>query len=176
MPPVLAALTWQTVALLVVALAFFALVLYRVRPRIGRRKHAPFGPALMAAREKLDAAKTDTDRAAALCDAADACAAAFGRGEAAASYYMRAMRLLPGSVDFVERACRNLEHRPRVLEGLLWRKLGADAEREGTRAATIAALRGLVQVYSMRARNAPRARAVEGMITLLDGTTPKSTK
>jgi len=167
--PQVASSHWvQTVALTVAAIAFLALVLYRVRPRMGRRRRAPLGPALQAAREKLNAAKTDEERAAALCEAADACAAAFGRGEAAASYYMRAMRLAPASVDFVERACRNLEHRPRVLEGLLWRKLGADTDRNGTRDATLAALRGLVQVYSIRARNAPRARAVEGLLAMLE--------
>jgi hypothetical protein len=158
----------QTVALTVAAIAFLALVLYRVRPRMGRRRRAPFGPALKAARDKLNAATTDAERASALCEAADACAAAFGRGEAAASYYMRAMRLAPTSVEFVERACRNLEHRPRVLEGLLWRKLGADADRKGTHDATLAALRGLVQVYSIGARNAPRARAVEGLLAMLE--------
>ena len=168
MPQLASPITWQTVALAVVAFAFLALVLYRVRPRLGRRKHAPFGPALKAARAKLEAAKTDDERAAALCEAADACAMAFGRSEAAVSYYMRAMRLNPASVDFVERACRSLEHRPRALEGLLWRKLGADTGREGTHEATIAALRGLVQVYSMRARHAARARAVEGLLGMLE--------
>ncbi len=152
------------IALLVVAIAFMAMVIARTWPRIGRRRDVSLGAALKAARAKIDAAKTDEEKADALCEAADACALAFGRSEAAASYYLRAMRLIPGSAELVERACKGLEHKPRALEHLLWRKLGADPEHAPNRAATIAALHGLATVYGSRPRHAVRARAVERVL------------
>jgi len=163
--------TFQTIALLVVAIGFFGLVLARTWPRMGRRLDVPLRVALKAAQAKIEAAKTDEDKANALCDAADATALAFGRSEAAAAYYLRAMRLLPGSVALVERACKGLEHRPRTLEHLLWRKLGADADHAPSREVIVAALRGLAQVYAARPRHAARARAVETILHALDGAT-----
>ena len=161
--------TWQTIALLVVAIAFFGLVLVRTWPRNfifgGRKRNVPLGAALKAARAKIEAAKTDADKADALCEAADACAIAFGRSEAAASYYLRAMRLIPGSAELVERAIQGLEHRPRTLESLLWRKLGADPEHAPSPEATRAALVGLEKIYRGRPRHAVRARAVERILT-----------
>jgi len=158
---------WQTIALLVVAIGFLALVVMRTWPRMGKRRNVPLGVALKAARAKIEGAKTDAAKADALCDAADACALAFGRGEAAASYYLRAMRLMPASVGLVERACKGLEHRPRTLESLLWRRLGADSEHASSHDATVAALRGLASVYAHRPRYAVRARAVENVLRLL---------
>ncbi len=158
---------WQTIALLVVAVGFLGLVVFRTWPHMGKRRNLPLGAALKAARAKIEAADTDAAKAAALSDAADACALAFGRGEAAASYYLRAMRILPGSVELVERACKGLEHRPRTLESLLWRRLGADAAHASTREATVAALKGLATVYAQRPRHAVRARAVDNVLRLL---------
>jgi hypothetical protein len=157
----------QTVALLVVAIAFFGLVLARAWPRMGKRRNLPLGVALKAARAKIAAATTDAAKAEALCDAADACALAFGRGEAAASYYLRAMRLVPTSVALVERACKGLEHRPRVLEHLLWRRLGIAGGESTPRDVTVAALRGLAAAYAQKPRHAVRARAVENVLRLL---------
>jgi hypothetical protein len=158
---------WQTIALLVATIAFLGLVLMRTWPRMGKRRNLPLGVALKAARAKIEAASSDAAKAEALCDAADACALAFGRGEAAASYYLRAMRLVPADVEIVVRACKGLEHRPRTLESLLWRRLGADSEHVSSREATIAALRGLVSVYADRPRHAVRARAIENLLRLL---------
>lgn len=155
---------WQTIALLVVAIAFFALILARTWPRMGRKRNVPLGAALKAARAKIEGAKTDSEKADALCAAADACALAFGRSEAAASYYLRAMRLIPASAELVERAIQGLEHRPRALESLLWRKLGADPEHAPSAEATRAALVGLEKIYRGRPRHAVRARAVERIL------------
>jgi len=159
--------TWQTIALLVVAIGFFALVLARTWPRMGRKRNVPLGAALKAARAKIEGAKTDEEKANALCEAADACALAFGRSEAAASYYLRAMRLIPASAELVERAIQGLEHRPRALESLLWRKLGADPEHAPSLEATRAALVGLEKIYRARPRHAVRARAVDRILTQL---------
>lgn len=157
----------QTVALLVVAIVFLGLIMARTWPRMGKRRNVPLGAALKAARAKIEAATTDAAKADALCEAADACALAFGRGEAAASYYLRAMRLVPSSVELVERARKGLEHRPRVLEGLLWRRLGGmGGPNAPSREVTVAVLRGLVTVYALKPRNAMRARAVENVLRL----------
>ena len=78
------------------------------------------------------------------------------------------MRLVPGSTELVERACKGLEHRPRTLELLLWRKIGADPEHAPSREAVIAALRGLERVYATRPRHHVRARAVETILRELE--------
>jgi len=143
---------------------------------MGKRRNIPLGKALKAARAKIEAAKTDDDKATALCEAADACALAFGRAEAAAAYYLRAMRLAPDSVDIVERAVKGLEHRPRTLEMLLWRKLGGETvawsgpggPRAPGRAAMIAALRALANLYGMRPRHHVRAHAIETILKSLE--------
>jgi len=44
---------------------------------------------------------------------------------------------MPASVGLVERACKGLEHRPRTLESLLWRRLGADSEHASSHDATV---------------------------------------
>ena len=133
---------------------------------MGKRRNVPLGKALKEARAKIEAAKTDGDKANALCEAADACALAFGRAEAAAAYYLRAMRLAPDSVEIVERAVKGLEHRPRTLEALLWRKLGGDAAPG--RAAMLAALRALANLYGMRPRHHVRAHAIETILKSLE--------
>ena len=169
--------TWQTVALLVVAIGFFGLILARTWPRFGKRRNVPLGAALKAARAKIEGAKTDAEKADALCEAADACALAFGRAEAAAAYYLRAMRLVPDSAELVERACNGLEHRPRTLEMLLWRKLGGDpftgsgpeAPKGPGKAAMIAALRGLAKLYGMRPRHHTRAQAIAVILRAIEG-------
>ncbi|HEY1955305.1 MAG TPA: hypothetical protein VGH28_06825 [Polyangiaceae bacterium] len=158
--------TVQTVALLVVAMGFFSLILARTWPRMGKRRNVPLGAALKAARAKIEAAKTDAEKADALCQAADACALAFGRSEAAAAYYLRAMRLVPDSPEIVERAVKGLEHRPRTLESLLWRKLGGD--RIPGRPAMLTALRALANLYGMRPRHHVRAHAIEGILAALE--------
>ena len=159
--------TWQTIALLVVTIGFLSLVVARTWPRMGKKRNVPLGAALKIAREKIEGAKTDAEKADALCEAADACALAFGRSEAAASYYLRAMRLVPSSAELVERAITNLEHRPRTLESLLWRKLAA-MDTTPNRDVSLAVLRGLARVYTMRPRHAVRARAIESVLHTLE--------
>jgi len=160
--------TFQTIALLVVAVGFFGLVLARTWPRMGRRRNVPLGVALRAAQKKIEEAKTDADKANALCEAADACALAFGRSEAAAAYYLRAMRLVPSSAEIVVRAVKGLEHRPRTLELLLWRALGASADHPPSHEAIVAALHGLARVYGARPRHAVRARAIETLLHVIE--------
>lgn len=156
---------WQ-VPLAIATLAFLAFIIWQVRPSF-RGGGAPPRQALAAARAKVDAAKDDAERASALCDAGDAYATQLGRGGAAAAYYLRAMRCDPKSAALVERAAKGLSRRPRVLENVLWRRLGADPWSAETRAATVAAVRELEHLYHRRLKSPPRARALAHFVHVL---------
>lgn len=159
---------WQ-VPLAIATLAFGAFVLWQVRPSFGARV-IPTRQAVKDARAKVAAAKDDASRAAALCDVGDACAGQLGRASAAAAYYLRAMRCAPASLPIVERAAVGLRRRPRVLENLLWRRLGNDRWSPETRAATLGAVAELARLYHERLKNPPRARALEHLAQALDPT------
>ncbi len=114
----------QTIALLAVAVVFALVILWRVRPAFGGDGRGKgFRDALRKAQGRVEAAKTDDEKAAALCDAADACAIAFGRASAAVSYYLRAARVAPTSEEILERAIKGLAKKPRALETFLWRRM-----------------------------------------------------
>ena len=160
----------QKVAVVVVAIVFALVVLWRVRPRLssGRRRVD-----LKDAKQKISAAKDPTARALALCDAGDLCAAG-GRTTGAVGYYLRAMRADRSSAALVERAATGLARRPHSLEALLWRKLGADPWSNETGDAARVALTKLVALYAgPMIRNRSRARALERALAVL-GTPPTS--
>jgi hypothetical protein len=119
---------WRA-ALLVVAAAFIVFLLAKLLPiRIRRATSAE----LVAARARVREAKTDRDRAEALCAAADAALSAPFGSTRAAAYFMRAMRADPAWPDAVTRAAAALAgRRSRVLRRMMWRRLAAtpwDAE------------------------------------------------
>jgi hypothetical protein len=120
---------WR-VALLVVAGAFVVFLLAKLLP--GRTRGAAQGASLTAARARLREAKTDRERAEALCQAAEAALAAPFGSTRAAAYFARAMRADPTWPDAASRAAAALAaRRPRVLRRLMWRRLAAtpwDAE------------------------------------------------
>jgi hypothetical protein len=139
---------------LLVAVALFLLaVLWRVRPALGFG-HRPgvSRHAFKAQLERAEAAKDDHEKALALCDAADLLAARGARG-----LYLRAMRADPTSVQVVQRAVTGLAKRPRALEAVLWRHLGAGPWTP-SRDATVAALDALRVLYEGPLRNAVRAK------------------
>ena len=148
---------------LVIASAVFVLsLLWRLRPQMedagaARKKRG----ALSEAKKRLAAAKTDEERALALCDAGDAAASGLAGGESAISYYLRAMRLDPKSPELVARAAKGLARKPRALESLLWRRLGAEPWRGGGEAAAKYAVEELARLYAGPLRNSARARAME---------------
>jgi len=152
---------WE-IPLVAAAGAFFVVMVARIWPSFQSRP--PLRVALKDARERIEAAKDDKTKALALCDAADACALALGRGGSAVGYYLRAMRCDPSSAAIVKRAARGLERRPRDLEALLWRRL-ASAEWTGARAT----LEELVNLYENRLKNAHRARALKHAMRALRG-------
>ena len=106
---------WKLVA---AASVFGLFMIYRFRPVFSARRGRRLG--LAEALKRVDAAKTNADRATALADAGDACAASIGRTTGAVGYYLRAMRANPSSAELVERAAHGLSRRPHSLESLLW--------------------------------------------------------
>jgi hypothetical protein len=158
-------MSWQ-IPLAIVAIVFLAVLLWQNRPAfIGARPS--LRKALKAARARIEGASDEKSRALALCDAGDACALSLGRGTAAIGYYLRAMRCDPSSVEIVERAAKGLAKRPRALEHLLWRRLGAEPWTDGTRDPAMAALRQLSKLYEGRLRDHARARALEHALVAL---------
>lgn len=155
---------WQHIALVVSAVAFAAFMAFRFRPVVSGEGRAS-AVALKDAKKRVLAAKDDEARALALCDAADA-SVRLGRVGAAATFYLRAMRVQPGSRDIAERAAEGLAHRPGALEKVMWRQL-ANARLPESRAAAVTALRALATSYAKRTRFHLRARAIENVLLAL---------
>ncbi|HEX7664453.1 MAG TPA: hypothetical protein VF407_08085 [Polyangiaceae bacterium] len=164
---------WQ-LAIVVAAVVFGLFVFYRFRPLLGGRAGGPVGVELKEARARLAKAANDTEKTEALAACGDACAKQIGLGGAASSYYLRAMRLSPTSEALVERAATGLARRPRTLETLMWRRLGAEPWTSGSADATKAALKQLIAVYTGKRRSALRARMAERALEAMEQWTAKS--
>ncbi len=150
------------VPLAIATLVFFAFMVWRMRPAfLTEAGGRPLRAGLREARKLIDEAKTDEERALALCAAGDACAHALGRSTGAIGYYLRAMRANPASSEIVERAAVGLARRPHALESLLWRRLGAEPWTGNARPAALAALRHLASLYAGPLHQGTRARALE---------------
>ena len=156
---------WQ-IPLVVMAAVFGAFLMFKFRPSFSRPSRQG-GATLREAKARIETATTDDARAAALCDAADICALSLGRGTAAIGYYLRAMRIQPGDASIIERAAIGFARRPRALEALLWRRLGADAWVGSGRDAARAAATQLAHLYAGPLRSPSRARALEHAASLL---------
>jgi hypothetical protein len=156
------------IPLIVAAAVFFAFILWKMRPAVFAFPSGKNRRNLREAQARIEAAKDDASRAVALCDAADASAAQPGGVTSAIGYYLRAMRTDPHSAAVVDRAAAGLARRPRALESLLWRRLGAEPWSGEGRAAARAALKHLAALYDGPLRNAPRARALEHALASLD--------
>ncbi len=165
-------MTWN-VPLVVATVVFLAFLVWKLRPSLSEGGEGGGGgasgrrAALRAAKQRVEAAKTDEERGIALCDVGDIVAAGLARSESAVGYYLRAMRASPRSAELVTRAAKGLARRPRALESLLWRRLGAEPWRGGGEAAARAAIDELARLYAGPLRNAPRARAMENARALL---------
>ena len=156
------------VSVVVAAVIFGLYVLYKFRPIFGERGGGAGRGDLRAARARLTKATTDAERLEALLAAGDACARTVGLGGGASSYYLRAMRLAPSSEQIVDQASQELARRPRILETLLWRRLGSEPWGGDSTNATRAALRQLIAIYTTTRRSALRARAMERALAALD--------
>jgi hypothetical protein len=162
---------WQ-VALLVSAVVFAAFMVFKMRPAITSDGRAS-AEALETAKRRIEAAKTDGERVAALADAGDACAR-LGRINGAIGFYSRALRLGPTPETVVRRAASALARRPNALELLMWRHLAAHPWVDDHRTSATAALRVLVDVYGRRHRHQVRQKALEHALLALGEGLPKS--
>ncbi len=153
---------------LLLAVAAFALFLmWKFRPAFGRRE-ADAGRAVLAeAKRRAATAIGKADRAAALCDAGEACLRTLGGRRRAPSFFLRAMRTDPQSALVIRRASSALAKHPRSLESLLWRRLSAEPCTGETRAASEAVLENLVALYSGRLNNPVRANALKNALEAL---------
>ncbi|HEY5241106.1 MAG TPA: hypothetical protein VIJ22_06560 [Polyangiaceae bacterium] len=143
-----------SIPLVVATAVFLAFLLWRVRPLVGGSGGGAGREAIREAQARVGAAKTEPERALALCDAAELMRAGEARG-----LYLRAMRTDPTSAPIVARAVAGLARRPRALESLLWRYL-ASRPWTDSKEATRAALDALRVLYEGRLRNAVRAKAM----------------
>ncbi|HXN30690.1 MAG TPA: hypothetical protein VN894_02470, partial [Polyangiaceae bacterium] len=90
--------------LIVSAGAFLAVLLWRVRPLVAwRTKQRAEREAIHEALARVDAAPEGTERALALCDAADLLARQVRGPGSAKGLYLRAMRSDPTSVEVIRR-------------------------------------------------------------------------
>jgi hypothetical protein len=113
-----------------------------VRPAIGwGRAPGATAEAVREAHARIEAAKSEQDRAVALCEAAALVGPRGARG-----LFLRAMRADPASVAVIEQAAAGLSRRPRALEALLWRRLASTPWNEAP-AASRAALDALHALY-----------------------------
>jgi hypothetical protein len=151
------------VPLIIAAAVFGVFMLWKVRPAAFSPGRAARRAAFRDAQKRIEEAKDDDARAAALCDAA-ARATSAGR---AIGLYVRAMRLKPASADFVERAAVALAHRPRSLESLLWRRLATEPWTGASSGPARAALRHLAALYAGPLHNQIRAKAIENALAAL---------
>src|SRR5690242_15501373 len=145
---------WQAV-LVGAAVLFLGFLVVKMRP--GSPKRGALAAEVRAARARAYAAKTPRDRSEALCEAGRA-AASGARWTAAAGFFLRAMNADPTWPEGVRSTARALHRRrPRLLEKILWRRLGHvpwDAKhgpvlREGAT--------WLVHLYQHELRDASRA-------------------
>jgi hypothetical protein len=142
---------------LVAAVAFLLVLLWRVRPAFSdEESEAPV--------RGLDTAKSDAERVTLLAEAGEGFAKKLGGARRASACFSRAMRLAPDSRDLVVRASAALSRSPKVLESLLWRRLGSGTWAGEERVVAEAALGELVKIYDASSRTRPRARALENVI------------
>ncbi|HQY61802.1 MAG: hypothetical protein IPF92_14310 [Myxococcales bacterium] len=146
---------------LVAAIAFLLVLLWRFRPELSSDDARP--PV-----RGLEAAKTDAERVDILVTAGERYAHRIGGARKASACFTRATRIAPESVDLVVRGARALKRHPRILETFLWRRLGAAPWAGPEREVARAALAELVTVYDAASRTRPRARALEQVLASLD--------
>jgi hypothetical protein len=139
-----------------VAVLFLAFLLWRMRP--GGPRRAALGAEVRAARERARAAGTPRARAEALCDAGSLAARRGARWTSAAGSFLRAMNADPTWPAVVERMVLALRRRrPRLLEKILWRRLGNLPWDDAHRPVLLVVTGSLRQLYEKERRDGVRA-------------------
>ncbi len=139
-----------------VAVLFLVFLVFRMRPGSPRRE--VLGAEVKAARERARAASTPRARAEALAEAGTLAVRDGARWTAAAGSFLRAMNADPTWPEAVEQLVAAFRRRrPRMLEKILWRRLGHVPWDDAHRGVLLAMTRALRQLYEKERRDAVRA-------------------
>jgi hypothetical protein len=139
-----------------VAVLFLAFLLWRMRPGGPRRRG--LGAGARAARDRARAAPTPQARAEALCEAGTLAVEDGARWSSAAGAFLRAMNADPSSAFVIEQlATAFRRRRPRMLERILWRRLGNLPWDDAHGAVLLAITSTLRQLYEKERRDSARA-------------------
>jgi hypothetical protein len=146
---------WQMV-LVAVAVLFLAFLLWQMRPD-GTRRSA-VGADVRAARARARAATSPRARAEALCEAGSLALRGGARWTAATGSFLRAMNADPTWPESVRQLVLAFHRRrPRMLEKILWRRLGHLPWDDAHRPVLLAIAAGLRGLYERERRDAARA-------------------
>jgi len=152
-------LGWQQAALAVAAVLFLGFLIFRLWPSGARR--AGLGPEVRAARERARAATTPHARAEALVEAARLSVHDGARTTAAVGLFLRAMNSDPTWPDAVIQLVVTFRRRrPRLLEKILWRRLGQLPWDGEHRAALREVASGLAGLYEREIKDRSRAEVL----------------
>jgi len=145
-------------ALAVAAVLFLGFLLVRLWP--GRIRREALTDTVRAVRRRAHEAATPHARAEALCEAGALAVREGARWTAAAGFFLRAMNADPTWPGAVEQTVLSLRRRrPRLLEKILWRRLGALPWDDAHRAVLREAAASLSGLYARELRDKHRAAA-----------------
>ena len=153
----------QRYVLPIAAVLFALFVLFQFRPKTSERRALLHR--IREAKTRAKGSEAPGERAKHLADAAEAAAEA-GRTRTAQWMFLRAARTAPTDASVLERAAAALGHKPRLLEALLWRRLGASFASDAEVDVRIAASRQLAALYSGPLRDAGKAKVLERLALL----------
>src|SRR5262249_5676172 len=145
---------WQ-VALVAVAAVFIAFLLFQMRPGLDGRRS--LSADVKAARDRAREAATPRARAEALAEAGTLAVQDGARWTAAAGFFLRAMNADPTWPDAVPQLVALFpRRRPRLLEKILWRRLGHLPWDDEHRAALHVVTTALGDLYARERRDAAK--------------------
>lgn len=150
---------WQQAVLVVTAVLFLGFLLVKMRP--GGTHRAALTAEVRAAQERARIAETPRARAEALLDAGVLAVRAGRRWMTATGFFLRAMNADPTSSLIVQRLIQTFHaRRPRLLEKILWRRLGTLPWDDAHQAVLGEVAVGLAQLYDRQLRDRSRAEVM----------------
>ncbi|APR76590.1 Hypothetical protein A7982_01937 [Minicystis rosea] len=150
---------WQQTVLAGAAMLFLGFLIVKMWP--GGSRRGALGKDVRAARDRAHAATTPRARAEALVEAARLSVRDGGRWTAAAGLFLRAMNSDPTWPDAVAQLAGTFHRRrPRLLEKILWRRLGLLPWDAGHRAALHEITGALARLYEGELRDKSRAEVL----------------
>ena len=157
------AIGWQQAVLTGVAMLFLGFLLVRMRP--GGSDRGALSAEVRAARDRARAAVTPRARAEALVEAGRLSVKSGGRWTAGAGFFLRAMNTDPTWPDAVQQLVSTFKmRRPRLLEKILWRRLGHLPWDDAHRPVLREVASGLVRLYERELRDRSRAEVMRRVL------------